>query len=287
MKIVYFLVPNGVLTFTRRSLTEKELPNWEECNIPLGITPLHITSSGTIEDQGQGLLQVDFANKFLGGGVLGSGCVQEEIRFVICPELIISKLFTEALKPCEALLMIGCEQFSKYTGYASNFTWDGNFIDNTPFDDSRRRQCHIVAIDALYFVQSSHQYREELMLRELNKAYVGFIHPLDTPAPGVASGNWGCGAFGGEASLKALIQLMACTITKRPLVYFTFGNRELRDSIHNMHTYFIENNIKVKQLWKYLKEFHGRKLSSNDLYSFIIQIHSDYQKSATKSSSVS
>lgn len=43
----------------------------------------------------------------VGGGVIGWGCVQEEIRFVICPELLVSRLFTERLGPTEALLMIG------------------------------------------------------------------------------------------------------------------------------------------------------------------------------------
>jgi hypothetical protein len=32
-------------------------------------------------------VQVDFANKFIGGGVLCGGCVQEEIRFAACPEV--------------------------------------------------------------------------------------------------------------------------------------------------------------------------------------------------------
>ena len=41
--------------------------------------------------------QVDFANRVVGGGVLGQGLVQEEIRFTVCPELILSRLFTEAL----------------------------------------------------------------------------------------------------------------------------------------------------------------------------------------------
>lgn len=31
--------------------------------------------------------QADFANKYIGGGVLCGGCVQEEIRFAECPEL--------------------------------------------------------------------------------------------------------------------------------------------------------------------------------------------------------
>ena len=48
------------------------------------------------------MLQVDFANAYVGGGVLGHGCVQEEIRFLICPELISSMLFTERLGDSEA-----------------------------------------------------------------------------------------------------------------------------------------------------------------------------------------
>ena len=53
------------------------------------------------------LFQVDFANRFIGGGVLGHGCVQEEIRFLICPELIVSRLFTEALDANECVVMTG------------------------------------------------------------------------------------------------------------------------------------------------------------------------------------
>ncbi|XP_055923525.1 poly(ADP-ribose) glycohydrolase [Eupeodes corollae] len=271
--------PTGVVTFIRRSIPTADLPNWSYIEAPLAVTPLHITSCGTIEDQGRGLLQVDFANKFLGGGVLGHGCVQEEIRFSICPELLISKLFTECLRPTEALIMVGCERYSNYKGYSNSFVWDGDFEDDTPLDSSRRKSIHIVAIDALPFAKTSHQYREDLMLRELNKAYVGFIHPLDTIAPGVASGNWGCGAFGGEATLKALLQLMACTVAKRPLVYFTFGDEKLRDSVHQIHTFFIENNVTVKELWRYLKKFQEQKLAPSALYDFICTCHTDRHSS--------
>ncbi len=56
-------------------------------------------------------LQVDFANQFVGGGVTSSGLVQEEIRFLINPELIVSRLFTEALDHNECLIITG--QLSK------------------------------------------------------------------------------------------------------------------------------------------------------------------------------
>ena len=60
------------------------------------------------------------------------GCVQEEIRFVICPELLVSMLFTEVLKPHESILIKGCERFSSYEGYADTFLFAGDFIDDSP-----------------------------------------------------------------------------------------------------------------------------------------------------------
>lgn len=76
--------------------------------------------------------KMDFANKYLGGGVLYSGCVQEEIRFMICPELIVGLLFTEEMMPNESVIIKGCEQFSSYTGYARSFAFGGDFVDNAP-----------------------------------------------------------------------------------------------------------------------------------------------------------
>lgn len=153
----------------RRSISDRDMPKWSECYANFDTTQLHITSKGTIEDQGIGLLQVDFANKYLGGGVLGHGCVQEEIRFVICPELFVTKLIAEVMLKNEAVFIIGCERYNDYVGYASSFKWESSFIDETPYDESRRRQCAVVAIDALNFDNDTDQYREHDMLRELNK----------------------------------------------------------------------------------------------------------------------
>jgi len=51
--------------------------------------------------------QVDFANKLVGGGVLGRGCVQEEIRFLGFTEMIVTRLFTEELADHECLVVTG------------------------------------------------------------------------------------------------------------------------------------------------------------------------------------
>lgn len=39
-----------------------------------------------------GEVKVDFANSFIGGGALSSGCVQEEIMFATHPELYATQL---------------------------------------------------------------------------------------------------------------------------------------------------------------------------------------------------
>lgn len=48
-----------------------------------------------------------FFPRFIGGGVLGYGCVQEEIRFLICPELLVSQLFSQQMLPTEAIVITG------------------------------------------------------------------------------------------------------------------------------------------------------------------------------------
>ncbi|XP_034239743.1 poly(ADP-ribose) glycohydrolase-like [Thrips palmi] len=266
--------PTGTVTFSRRYIPTGSLPDWSKSTKPL--PKLHIRSSGCIEDEGAGMLQVDFANKFIGGGVLGWGCVQEEIRFVICPELIVSRLFTECLDATEALLMIGCERFNQYSGYGHSFEWVSDYTDETPLDSAGRRHCSIVAMDALCFSNSSSQYSIPNLVREVNKAYVGFCEPEDhtsnTLAP-VATGNWGCGAFRGDPHLKALLQLLAAGEAGRALVYFTFGDEKLRDRIFAMYQFLIDNNVTVGKLWgllnRFSKTFSSSSSSTTELYEFL------------------
>ncbi|KAJ8317850.1 hypothetical protein KUTeg_002941 [Tegillarca granosa] len=235
-----FDVPTGIVTFTRQS--KDKFPEWYNIETPL--SRLHISAEGTIEDDGIGLLQVDFANRFLGGGVLGHGCVQEEIRFLICPEMLISRLITECLEPNECLIMKGCERFSNYDGYASTFKWSGNYIDTTPRDSWGHICTEVVAIDALVIHDYGRQFRKDLVKRELNKAYCGFSSATKNPLhlSAVCTGNWGCGAFGGDKRLKALIQLMAASQANRDTCYFTFDDKILRDDIFKIHQYLTETN---------------------------------------------
>lgn len=78
------------------------------------------------------------------------------------------------------------------------------------------------------------------------QAYAGFSWGMiQGNKESVASGNWGCGAFRGDAHLKALLQLMAASITGRQLAYFTFGQPKLRDSIADMHSFLVKHEVTV------------------------------------------
>lgn len=194
-------------------------------------------------------LQIDFANKFAGGGVFNSGCVQEEIRFLLSPELFVACLVFAKLEPNEAFVIHGTERYSLYGGYGSSFFYKGDFVDRTAFEAirssssssgdgdavKRRRKCVIVGIDAVDYggAQISRQYSQVHIWRDLVKAYVGFAYrDAECARWPVASGNWGCGVFRGDAELKFIIQWLAASLAGRELVYVLFErDHELHDNI--------------------------------------------------------
>lgn len=68
---------------------------------------IQIMPIGSMEDCPVTNLKADFANEFLGGGVLEFGNVQEEIMFVICPELLLSVFLCAPMAENEAVIMVG------------------------------------------------------------------------------------------------------------------------------------------------------------------------------------
>jgi poly(ADP-ribose) glycohydrolase len=133
-----------------------------------------------IEDAA-GCLQADFANKYIGGGVLCGGCVQEEIRFSLCPELTASLAFTQVMKADESVIITGSEQFSAYTGYMFTLAFDGDHRDMTQRDQASATVLSCVAaIDAEVMEGgvTSDQLEWPLLRRELVKAHAGFVDPV-------------------------------------------------------------------------------------------------------------
>ncbi|XP_022093463.1 uncharacterized protein LOC110980795 isoform X2 [Acanthaster planci] len=174
----------GQISYIRQVLGEGEamsLEGWLDSKVKL--CPLTIKHKGLIEDAGSHALQVDFANRFLGGGTLLASRQQEEIRFCTCPELLAALLFTESLQDNEAVVVAGFEQFSEYTGYSSTLKFSGDHKGCAERNSSGDLNNTLIAIDAMPWTGYLHnQYRPEHLLRELNKAYVGFCYPKASEA---------------------------------------------------------------------------------------------------------
>ncbi|PJF38989.1 MAG: hypothetical protein CUN54_09675, partial [Phototrophicales bacterium] len=168
-----------------------------------------------------GDFHADFANQYLGGGVLHGGCVQEEILFMIKPECLVGMLVCAKMDENEAIVISGAEQFSKYRGYGTSVRYDGTHVDQHPFN--KKLDCldnHICAYDAdvAFF---NRNFALKTLHRNLVKAYAAFSSPEKIkPKPNgtitskyqFVTGNWGCGAFGGNKEEKALIQIMSASV---------------------------------------------------------------------------
>ncbi|WJX30982.1 poly(ADP-ribose) glycohydrolase [Trifolium repens] len=298
-------MPKGIVSFERKVLPWEDdfvhisCPNanfWSTSVIPLCRFEVH--SSGLIEDHSSEAVEVDFANEYLGGGALRRGCVQEEIRFMISPELIAGMLFLPSMADNEAIDIVGVERFSSYKGYASSFRFSGDYVDDKDVDALGRRKTRIVAIDALCG-PGMRQYREKYLLREINKAFCGFLQQskyqqykkipqenfdavtstsMETNEGensyqetrnsqndydmmeksndiGVATGNWGCGAFGGDPEVKTIIQWLAASQAQRPFIaYYTFGLGALQN-LDKVACWILSQRWTVGDLWNMLVEY--------------------------------
>ncbi|KAK3846535.1 MAG: hypothetical protein J3R72DRAFT_242329 [Linnemannia gamsii] len=263
-------MPQGTVTYHRQVLKKPTYlaadERWKSDNFNL--SNVAVDWSTPLEEAPRGALQLDFANKNIGGGALEKGAVQEEIRFMISPELIVSRLFTQQLEANEALLIKGVERYSNHIGYSKTFEWFSDHRDPTPRDKLGRRKTEVCAIDARPFKSRASrldQFERHYLLREINKAIVGFRQsPINASEWGlarpedndngsssssteitrfrpIASGNWGCGAFGGHLQLKFVLQWIAASICGGfspqdkalgdDLLYYTFGMQQLQEEI--------------------------------------------------------
>lgn len=265
-----------MLTFERKHFEHP--PDWSNQNVQFNEIPVRIESSGSIENA-NGLRQAIFANRVIGGSILWEGCLQEEIRMTVSPELIVCRVFVEHMEDNECVVVKGAAQFNSYQGYDNKFrhrSLDASTID-PPFDASWRRSTCVVFMDAHKFTRAPLQFEQRFIDRELNKLFVSFggeISPAQ-PVPGVATGNWGCGSFGGNKDLKALIQLMVAAATKRPLVYYTFGDVEQCEKLATMVEYMTENQMTIGQVYRYLNSYRSAIETNGDLFEFIMNSNMD------------
>jgi len=109
----------------------------------------------------------------------------------------------------EALAFKGFRKYYSIKGYGDKLAYDSEET-YVKYEEDKDGSCldYIIAIDALK--KPNPQYSRELILRELNKAYIGF--QMFPEVLSIATGNWGCGAFGGDFQLKFLLQWIAASL---------------------------------------------------------------------------
>ncbi|XP_010414072.2 PREDICTED: probable poly(ADP-ribose) glycohydrolase 2 [Camelina sativa] len=310
-------MPTGFVSFERKILpleyhphfvSYPEADSWANSVTPLCSIEVH--TSGAVEDQPGEALEVDFADEYFGGLTLSYDTLQEEIRFVINPELIAGMIFLPRMDANEAIEIVGVERFSCYTGYGPSFQYAGDYTDKKDLDTFKRRKTRVIAIDAMPGPGMG-QYKLDALVREVNKAFTGYFHqckykidgslkiPLKTDTNntqleasssrqvprtsdsanqvvesskrwcidheekkiGVATGNWGCGVFGGDPELKVMLQWLAISQSGRPFMsYYTFGLQALQN-LNQVTERITLEEMTVGDLWKKLVEYSSERLS--------------------------
>ena len=142
----------------------------------------------------------------------------------------------------EAIVITGVKRYSNYEGYDWTLKFKSSYKDAQPLDSFGRIRRVITAIDAKslssYDLQIN-QFSTSLILRELNKATIGFsgyLHELEVNdlKLKVSTGRWGWGVFHGNAELKFLIQWIASSYNERDMEFFTFNSEDC-NSLHELY----------------------------------------------------
>ena len=158
------------------------------------ICPINIYEKGSLFD-GNDSYFVDFANMYIGGGVLEGGCVQEEILFAVQPEAIVSMFLMEVMDDNDAIRIDNTIRYSEYTGYGRSVKFEKSAIDMKDLKTIKRNK--FIAIDASVNYRTNFgMLDEESIKRDIHKAYVGFSLINFFKEDGkheeksIATGNW-------------------------------------------------------------------------------------------------
>ena len=213
-------------SFTDAHWTASTMPmqayNWHDVDVGSG----NVVKIEDVCDKLAGQAwEVDFANAHIGGGVLGSGCVQEEIRFMQCPELIVSILFTDELMPDESVQITGYRQFNETRGYGREDRPERfRYVGANPNPEPAHGRSMLV-MDAIRWTPENYHYQFEWnnIKRELDKARCAFDYTENATWP-IVTGHWGCGAFHGNHRLKAFIQLLAAADAGKRVEFCNFND---------------------------------------------------------------
>jgi len=86
---------------------------------------------------------------------------------------------------------------------------------------------------------------------------------------GVSTGNWGCGAFGGNPEIKSMIQWIAASQALRPFVnYYTFEDASL-ERLGEVIQWILHHGWTVGELWHMLIEYSSQRSRGETFKGFL------------------
>ncbi|MBI5517366.1 MAG: hypothetical protein HY909_26570 [Deltaproteobacteria bacterium] len=200
-------VPSVVFSRYRQSPSSR--PSWAELDLPVRADSARLHTQDM--ESSPAPVFVDFANRDLHIHRIIPSLTQEEVLFSCCPELFPGILFCERLLDDEVIVVEGARRFTTYRGYLSTFRFTG-------LHPARPAQ-EVLVVDAVM----SGQFAPSRVLRDLNKFHLGLASCRGRQ---VSTGHWGCGAFGGDKTLKFLQQVCAATAAGGLLDYSTFRDED-------------------------------------------------------------
>ena len=225
------------------------LPGWKQPKISNRIFADITTAPMETKDATS---MVNFANKLFGVGQFLGCCTQEEILQMCCPEINVGMLVHGEMNEDTVVVVRNAKRFSKYSGYLQTFRFEGREVDNFPPQT-------IIFMDASITTCHGSQFTLKSNLRDIRKAYLGFLGSaatslqlsdptfVTTPDFGsscavISTGQWGCGAFGGNQVLKCLQQMVAASLLcdtnaqklAVKLIFSSFRNASLQDLLRRV-----------------------------------------------------
>ena len=272
---------DNIIEYKRNVLSMDMVDRYLRALMNSGEPLIHIDFiPGSMDLQSQCVESV-FANEVVGGGVLGNGLVQEEIKYTTCPECLVVVLlsyesdFTRGMKyknamdTNESFSIKGTEIYSEYKGYSDTFEFVGTFNDTRPVltkNGKRQRESRLLVFDALdlrgYSPEDQFQ-KDEIKMRDIVKLISSFVS-IDTDGKNrlcLSTGHWGCGAFKHNHTLICLMQWLVASFLKIPLKYYTFDDNSIKS---NLIEQYRREGYKVRDLYRSIFDFY-----LNDYFDFL------------------
>ncbi|KAJ3496777.1 hypothetical protein NLG97_g2408 [Lecanicillium saksenae] len=175
----------------------------------------HSTKFHELDQLGKDSAVVVSANKDIG---FGQSATQEELHLGAAPETCIAVLFTPRLGDDEVLSINRAQPMIRFEGQRRNISWTAH---DPPVDGGRLLLMDALEIDVAAGELDSEDLLPDLqennMTREITKAYTAFTSWPQNVDSEIFTGQWGCGAFNGDPTVKMMLLWIAASLAGRTL----------------------------------------------------------------------